>query len=73
MKYNKYFLKCLNFSHKFFFDFEKLLFKEVTYKPNCPVPIIEQSQKLMIAAELARAGKKKNTFNFKFLILLTNN
>ena len=69
MKYNNYFLKSLNFS-QVFFDFEKLLFKEVTYKPNCPVPIIEQSQKLMIAAELARAGYFYLffyfTFNFKF-------
>jgi hypothetical protein len=29
----------------------------VTYKDNCPVPIIEHSQKLLVAAALARAGR----------------
>lgn len=33
------------------------VFENVTYKDNCTVPIIEESQKLVIAACLARAGK----------------
>lgn len=31
---------------------------DVTYKPNCSVPIIEESQKLKMAAIIAEAGKK---------------
>jgi len=34
------------------------LFRDVAYKPGCPVPIIEESQKLAVAAGVARAGKK---------------
>lgn len=37
-------------AHRFRFD-------SVTYKDNCPVPIIEHSQKLLVAAALARAGR----------------
>jgi UDPglucose 6-dehydrogenase len=37
-------------THRFHFD-------SVTYKDNCPVPIIEHSQKLLVAAALARAGR----------------
>jgi UDPglucose 6-dehydrogenase len=37
--------------HCFVFDW-------VTYKDNCAVPIIEHSQKLLIAAALARAGRR---------------
>jgi UDPglucose 6-dehydrogenase len=37
-------------AHRFHFD-------SVTYKDNCPVPIIEHSQKLLVAAALARAGR----------------
>lgn len=33
------------------------VFKYVTYKDNCAVPIIEESQKLIIAAALAKHGK----------------
>lgn len=33
------------------------IFEDVTYKSNCPVPIIEESQKLVVAAKLAKAGK----------------
>ncbi len=32
-------------------------FESVTYKDNCKVPIIDESQKLVVASELARAGK----------------
>lgn len=38
-------------AHQFVFDY-------VTYKDNCAVPIIEHSQKLLIAAALARAGRR---------------
>ena len=34
------------------------VFEKVTYKDNCSVPIIEESQKLAVAAALAHAGKK---------------
>lgn len=33
-------------------------FKQVAYKPNCPVPMIEESQKLRVAELVADAGKK---------------
>ena len=33
-------------------------FEQVTYKDNCAVPIIEESQKLVIAAALAKQGKR---------------
>lgn len=32
-------------------------FESVTYKDNCTVPIIEESQKLAVASQLARKGK----------------
>jgi len=34
------------------------LFRDVAYKPGCPVPIIEESQKLAVAAGVAKLGKK---------------
>ncbi len=34
------------------------IFENVTYKDCCKVPIIEESQKLVVAVALARAGKK---------------
>ena len=33
-------------------------FEKVTYKDACNVPIIEESQKLVVAAALAKEGKK---------------
>ena len=39
-------------------DHETYFFKEVTYKDGCKVPIIEESQKLVVAAALAIAGKR---------------
>lgn len=36
----------------------KYVFEDVTYKDNCPVPIIEESQKLIVARMLTQAGKK---------------
>lgn len=33
------------------------IFEDVTYKPNCAVPMIDKSPKLEVARELARAGK----------------
>ena len=32
-------------------------FENVTYKPNCAVPMIDKSPKLEVACALARAGK----------------
>jgi len=37
---------------------EVYIFTDVAYKPQCPVPIIEESQKLAVAVGLAKAGKK---------------
>ncbi len=34
------------------------IFEKVTYKDDCSVPIIEESQKLVVAGMLARQGKK---------------
>ena len=34
------------------------VFEDVAYKSNCPVPIIEQSQKLEVARLVAAAGKR---------------
>lgn len=33
-------------------------FEDVSYKPNCPVPIIEASQRLEVAVKIAQTGKK---------------
>lgn len=37
---------------------DEYIFRDVTYKENCAVPIIEESQKLIIASELAKLGKR---------------
>lgn len=54
-----------NYSHAEFLakkilqkDLSEYVFDDVCYKPNCPVPIIENSQKLVIAKKLADLGKE---------------
>eukprot|EP01089_Gocevia_fonbrunei_P009355 TRINITY_DN2162_c0_g1_i2.p2 TRINITY_DN2162_c0_g1~~TRINITY_DN2162_c0_g1_i2.p2 ORF type:complete len:177 (-),score=34.99 TRINITY_DN2162_c0_g1_i2:78-608(-) len=37
---------------------DNYVFEDVAYKENCPVPIIEHSQKLLVAFRLTKAGKK---------------
>eukprot|EP01028_Stygiella_incarcerata_P011025 TRINITY_DN603_c0_g1_i2.p2 TRINITY_DN603_c0_g1~~TRINITY_DN603_c0_g1_i2.p2 ORF type:complete len:376 (+),score=113.98 TRINITY_DN603_c0_g1_i2:103-1230(+) len=37
---------------------EEYVFKDVTYKPACPVPLIEESQVLVVARILVEKGKK---------------
>jgi nucleotide sugar dehydrogenase len=37
---------------------QEYIFQGVTYKENCTVPIIEESQKLIIAVALAKQGKR---------------
>ena len=37
---------------------EEIVFSDVTYKPNCAVPIIVSSPKLEVARELARKGRR---------------
>lgn len=37
---------------------EEYRFDDVAYKPKCPVPIIEESQKLAVASLIRAAGKK---------------
>lgn len=39
-------------------NLEEYVFEDVCYKPNCPVPIIENSQKLLIAKKLVEKNKK---------------
>lgn len=39
-------------------NLNRYVFKDVCYKPDCPVPIIENSQKLAIAKKLAEQGKE---------------
>jgi UDPglucose 6-dehydrogenase len=39
-------------------DRDEYTFESVTYKDNCAVPIIEESQKLVIASALAKKGKR---------------
>lgn len=39
-------------------DLAEYLFEDVCYKPKCPVPIIEESQKLQVAKRIAEAGKR---------------
>ena len=34
------------------------VFDNVAYKENCPVPIVEESQKLVVARMLTQAGKR---------------
>ena len=37
---------------------EEYIFDDVTYKPDCPIPIIEESQPLVVASLIAAAGKR---------------
>lgn len=46
----------------------EFLFEDVCYKENCPVPIIEESQKLVVAKELALAGRKVTIKDRQFVI-----
>lgn len=39
-------------------DQNEYIFEEVNYKPNCPVVILEESQKLVVASTLAKNGKR---------------
>lgn len=39
-------------------DLDVYVFENVTYKENCQVPIIDESQKLLVASFLAKKGKK---------------
>lgn len=39
-------------------DKEEYVFEDVAYKPQCPVPIVEESQPLAVACRLVKAGKK---------------
>lgn len=39
-------------------NLDSYVFEDVCYKPNCPVPIIEDSQKLVVAQKIASQGKE---------------
>jgi UDPglucose 6-dehydrogenase len=41
---------------------------DVAYKPSCPVPIVEESQKLAIAVALASAGKRVTIVDRDFIV-----
>jgi len=41
---------------------------DVAYKPKCPVPIIEESQKLSVAAGIAKAGKPVTIRDRDFIV-----
>ena len=43
-------------------------FTDVAYKPKCPVAIIEESQKLAVAAGVAQAGKKVTIRDRDFIL-----
>lgn len=47
---------------------DKYVFTGIGYKDPCPVPIIEESQKLVLASALARAGKRVILRDRDFLI-----
>jgi hypothetical protein len=36
---------------------EEYIFEDMSYKPNCPVKIIEGSQKVEVAKKVAESGK----------------
>ncbi|MBF8263330.1 MAG: UDP-glucose/GDP-mannose dehydrogenase isoform 1 [Parachlamydiales bacterium] len=39
-------------------NLDRYVFRDVCYKPHCPVPIIEHSQKLVVAKKIAEKGKE---------------
>lgn len=47
---------------------ENYMFTDVAYKPNCTVPIIEESQKLQIAINLAKMGHKVTIKDRQFIL-----
>jgi len=50
---------------------DSFVFDNIGYKDHCPVPIIEESQKLVIAEALARAGRDVLIRDKSFLITAT--
>lgn len=49
-------------------NIESYIFIDVAYKPKCPVPIVEESQKLAVAAGVARAGKEVTIRDRDFIV-----
>ena len=47
---------------------DEYTFTDVAYKPKCPVPIIEESQKLAVAVGVAKAGKKVTIRDRTFIL-----
>merc|ERR1712072_723417 len=47
---------------------EEYTFTDVAYKPKCPVPIVEESQKLLVAANIAKTGKKVTIKDRDFIV-----
>lgn len=50
-------------------NLESYVFEDVCYKENCPVPIIEHSQKLAVAKALAEQGKDVTILDTENVIL----
>ena len=49
-------------------NLSEYIFEGVSFKPNSPVPIIEESQKLAVASKVAKAGKKVKIVDSKEVI-----
>eukprot|EP00296_Roombia_truncata_P007766 JP446218.1.p1 GENE.JP446218.1~~JP446218.1.p1 ORF type:complete len:387 (-),score=121.56 JP446218.1:225-1274(-) len=47
---------------------QEFVFSDVAYKENCTVPIIEESQKLVIASSLVKAGRKVTIKDKQFIV-----
>merc|ERR1711966_314723 len=66
-EYNDYHTQIM-IQNKLAEDKDEYTFSDVAYKPQCPVPIIEESQKLAVAAGIAKAGKKVTIEDRDFII-----
>jgi len=49
------------------------VFEDVSYKPNCAVPIIEESQRLEVAVQVAKSGKRVYIKDRKIVIQQVQN
>merc|ERR1712086_1098620 len=66
-EYNDYHTQIM-IKNKLAEDKDEYTFSDVAYKPQCPVPIIEESQKLAVASGVAKAGKKVTIEDRDFII-----
>eukprot|EP00472_Partenskyella_glossopodia_P011373 CAMPEP_0197524674 /NCGR_PEP_ID=MMETSP1318-20131121/9272_1 /TAXON_ID=552666 /ORGANISM="Partenskyella glossopodia, Strain RCC365" /LENGTH=397 /DNA_ID=CAMNT_0043077667 /DNA_START=154 /DNA_END=1347 /DNA_ORIENTATION=- len=66
-EYNKYHTK-LQTEEYLSTGAKSYVFSDVAYKANCPVPIIEESQKLEIARRIALAGREVTIVDKSFIM-----